>query len=38
MESTINFIRLVYASRATFPAGLQNASLNADVARIRPER
>ena len=34
MEPKTQFIRLVYASRATFPAGLDNASVNADVARI----
>ncbi len=34
MQSTSPFIRLVYASRATFPAGLDNASLNSDLARI----
>lgn len=34
METNIQFVRLVYASRATFPSGQDNASLNADVARI----
>ena len=34
MQPGSPFIRLVYASRATFPAGLDNASLNADLARI----
>lgn len=37
MESSSQFVRLVYASRATFPAGQDNASLNADVARILME-
>lgn len=34
MESITNFVRLVYASRASFAAGQDNASLNSDVARI----
>lgn len=34
MTHPIDWLRLVYASRATFPAGDDNASLNADVARI----
>jgi hypothetical protein len=34
MQESTGFIRLVYASRATFPPGLDHASLNADVARI----
>lgn len=34
MESPTNFVRLVYASRATFPASQDALSLNSDVARI----
>lgn len=34
MEPKTELIRLVYASRASFPAGADQASLNADVARI----
>lgn len=34
MSNPTQWLRLVYASRATFPAGADNASLNADVARI----
>ena len=34
MEPNTHLIRLVYASRATFPAGSDTVSLNADVARI----
>lgn len=34
MEPKTNLVRLVYASRATFPVGQDNATLNADVARI----
>ncbi len=34
MEPTTELVRLVYASRATFPASLDKASLNADMARI----
>lgn len=34
METQTQFVRLVYASRATFPTVLDNASLNSEVARI----
>ena len=34
MINKTDLIRLVYASRANFPAGTNNATLNADVARI----
>ena len=34
MLNKTDWIRLVYASRANFPAGTNNAILNADVARI----
>ncbi len=34
MEPKTNLVRLVYASRATFSVGQDNATLNADVARI----
>ena len=34
MEPKTPFVRLVYASRATFPTGADSASVNADVARI----
>lgn len=34
MTNKTDWIRLVYASRANFPASTNNATLNADVARI----
>ncbi len=34
MTNKTDWIRLVYASRANFPTGTNNATLNADVARI----
>ncbi len=34
MINKTDLIRLVYASRANFPTGTNNATLNADVARI----
>ena len=34
MQPQSQFVRLVYATRATFSAGMDHASLNADLARI----